>query len=56
LTASDHGDDDIHSPQGWLHVRAGRRGSRVIPAGFDWHLLVGDDTALPMIVHDHFDD
>lgn len=28
---------------------AGPRGSRVIPTGFDWHLLVGDDTALPAI-------
>ncbi|MFK3647850.1 siderophore-interacting protein [Lysobacter enzymogenes] len=27
----------------------GPRGSRVIPAGFDWHLLIGDDTALPAI-------
>jgi NADPH-dependent ferric siderophore reductase len=28
----------------------GPRGSFVIPQGFDWHLLVGDDTALPAIV------
>lgn len=28
---------------------AGPRGSRVIPAGYDWHLLIGDDTALPAI-------
>lgn len=27
----------------------GPRGSFVIPPGFDWHLLVGDDTALPAI-------
>ncbi|GAB6851229.1 siderophore-interacting protein [Paraburkholderia kururiensis] len=27
----------------------GPRGSMVIPAGFDWHLLVGDETALPAI-------
>lgn len=27
----------------------GPRGSRVIPTGFDWHLLIGDDTALPAI-------
>ncbi len=27
----------------------GPRGSFVIPAGFDWHLLIGDETALPAI-------
>ena len=27
----------------------GPRGSLVIPAGFDWHLLIGDETALPAI-------
>ena len=27
----------------------GPRGSMIIPAYFDWHLLVGDDTALPAI-------
>lgn len=27
----------------------GPRGSMVIPTGFDWHLLVGDDSALPAI-------
>lgn len=27
----------------------GPRGSQVIPTGFDWHLLVGDETALPAI-------
>lgn len=27
----------------------GPRGSRVIPSGFDWHVLIGDDTALPAI-------
>lgn len=27
----------------------GPRGSLVIPAAFDWHLLIGDDTALPAI-------
>lgn len=27
----------------------GPRGSFVIPTGFDWHLLVGDETALPAI-------
>lgn len=28
---------------------AGPRGSLVIPAAFDWHLLAGDETALPAI-------
>ena len=27
----------------------GPRGSFVIPTGFDWHLLIGDETALPAI-------
>lgn len=27
----------------------GPRGSRVVPLGFDWHVLIGDDTALPAI-------
>jgi NADPH-dependent ferric siderophore reductase len=27
----------------------GPRGSFVVPTGFDWHLLIGDDTALPAI-------
>ena len=27
----------------------GPRGSLIIPAAFDWHLLIGDDTALPAI-------
>lgn len=27
----------------------GPRGSMIIPAGFDWHLLIGDETALPAI-------
>jgi NADPH-dependent ferric siderophore reductase len=27
----------------------GPKGSFVIPAGFDWHLLIGDETALPAI-------
>jgi NADPH-dependent ferric siderophore reductase len=31
-----------------LHI-GGPRGSLVIPTGYDWHLLVGDDTALPAI-------
>lgn len=30
-------------------VVAGPRGSFVIPQGFDWHLMVGDETALPAI-------
>ncbi len=28
---------------------AGPRGSKVIPTGFDWHVLIGDETALPAI-------
>lgn len=28
---------------------AGPRGSMVIPAAFDWHWLIGDETALPAI-------
>lgn len=28
---------------------AGPRGSFVVPAGFDWHLLIGDETAIPAI-------
>jgi len=27
----------------------GPRGSMIIPAGFDWHMLIGDETALPAI-------
>ncbi|WP_258874666.1 siderophore-interacting protein [Cupriavidus taiwanensis] len=27
----------------------GPRGSFVVPLGFDWHLLIGDDTALPAV-------
>lgn len=26
---------------------AGPKGSFIVPTGFDWHLLIGDDTALP---------
>jgi NADPH-dependent ferric siderophore reductase len=28
---------------------AGPRGSFLVPTDFDWHLLIGDDTALPAI-------
>lgn len=28
---------------------AGPRGSMVIPADYDWHLLIGDDSALPAV-------
>lgn len=35
-------------PGDWLGV-GGPRGSLVIGIGFDWHLLIGDDTALPAI-------
>ena len=30
-------------------VIGGPRGSMIIPAAFDWHLLIGDETALPAI-------
>lgn len=30
-------------------VVAGPRGSFVIPKDYDWHLLVGDETALPAV-------
>lgn len=30
-------------------VVAGPRGSMVIPANYDWHLLIGDDSALPAV-------
>lgn len=33
----------------WIGI-AGPRGSLVIPTGFDWHWLIGDETALPAIV------
>lgn len=35
-------------PGQWLGV-GGPRGSLIIPTGFDWHWLIGDDTALPAI-------
>lgn len=35
-------------PGDWLGV-GGPRGSFVIPDDFDWHLLIGDETALPAI-------
>jgi NADPH-dependent ferric siderophore reductase len=34
---------------GQLLVVAGPRGSFVVPMDYDWHLLVGDETALPAI-------
>src|SRR5690606_25905092 len=36
------------SPGDYLGI-AGPRGSFVIPTAFDWHLLIGDETALPAI-------
>ncbi|MFA7602082.1 MAG: siderophore-interacting protein [Novosphingobium sp.] len=30
-------------------VIGGPRGSFIVPVGFDWHLLIGDETALPAI-------
>lgn len=35
-------------PGQWLGI-GGPRGSFVIPTGFDWHLLIGDESALPAI-------
>lgn len=35
-------------PGQWLGV-GGPRGSLIIPTTFDWHLLIGDDSALPAI-------
>lgn len=32
----------------WVGI-AGPRGSMVVPTGFDWHWLIGDETALPAI-------
>ena len=32
----------------WVGI-AGPRGSMVVPTGFDWHWLLGDETALPAI-------
>lgn len=32
----------------WIGI-AGPRGSMVVPVGFDWHWLIGDETALPAI-------
>ena len=36
------------APGQWVAV-AGPRGSFVIPTDFDWHLLIGDESALPAI-------
>jgi NADPH-dependent ferric siderophore reductase len=36
------------APGQWLGI-GGPRGSFVIPTGFDWHWLIGDDSALPAI-------
>lgn len=39
----------LHAPLGqWVGV-AGPRGSLVIPQAFDWHWLLGDESALPAI-------
>lgn len=38
-----------HAEPGHKLGIAGPRGSFVIPTGFDWHLLIGDETALPAI-------
>lgn len=38
-----------HAEPGQYLGIGGPRGSMVIPSGYDWHLLIGDDTALPAI-------
>ncbi|AOK31214.1 FAD-binding protein [Burkholderia singularis] len=38
-----------HAQVGQMLGIGGPRGSFVIPKDFDWHLLIGDDTALPAI-------
>lgn len=38
-----------HAEPGHFLGIAGPRGSFVIPAAFDWHLLIGDETAIPAI-------
>ncbi|ONG50972.1 NADPH-dependent ferric siderophore reductase [Pseudoroseomonas deserti] len=39
----------LQAAPGQTLLTAGPRGSMVIPTAFDWHLLVGDETALPAI-------
>ena len=39
----------LQAKVGDVAVVAGPRGSMVIPTQFDWHLLIGDETALPAI-------
>jgi len=38
-----------HAKVGQRAVVGGPRGSMIIPTDYDWHLLVGDDSALPAI-------
>lgn len=38
-----------HAEPGDLLGVGGPRGSFIVPTAFDWHLLIGDDTALPAI-------
>lgn len=38
-----------HAAVGQRATIGGPRGSMIIPADFDWHLLAGDETALPAI-------
>lgn len=38
-----------HAEPGHLIGIAGPRGSFIIPTAFDWHLLIGDETAIPAI-------
>jgi NADPH-dependent ferric siderophore reductase len=39
----------LHAPIGQWAGLAGPRGSMVVPARLDWHLLLGDETAMPAI-------
>ncbi|RZJ06521.1 MAG: siderophore-interacting protein, partial [Haliea sp.] len=39
----------LQAQPGQTLTMGGPRGSFILPTAFDWHLLVGDDTALPAI-------
>jgi NADPH-dependent ferric siderophore reductase len=49
-----HGDGPVadwaaHAGSGQVVTIGGPRGSMIVPTDFDWHLLAGDETALPAI-------